>query len=97
MVSEQYKTPTKEQIRIISKLLSIDRDLVPVVIPTRLEALPLLKLFRKVTQYKDIERHVSQHGLDEEWLKSKLGSKITVNSGRWKRLIDYLSLLVVID
>ncbi len=86
----KYKSPTKSQVEIVSKLLSIDKKLVPIVVTTRKKANLLVELYSDLNKFKKIIEDVKKSGLDRNRIEKKLKSSVVRGKGRWNKLISYL-------
>lgn len=85
-----YKTPTEAQQRILAKLLSIDEDMVTVVIPTQKIAAPFLTVAVEINRFKSIKDYVKKHGLSITWLRTAVGHSMVEGKGRWNQLVKFL-------
>ncbi len=89
-LSSHYFPPTPAQTKAISLLLNIKKELVPILVPTRELAQPLIKVYELKLKLEALESEISMTGFDETRIRSVLSPEIRKGSQRWKRALRYL-------
>jgi hypothetical protein len=91
-LSSQYFPPTPVQIEIISQLLKIDKELVPVLVPTREQAKPFIRIHDLKVKFETLKKEASRKKITKERVRQLLSPTIRRGSQRWKRALRYLGL-----